>query len=130
MANEINIILTDTGLTLIAKLFQGNTQILLPITLTESLVRSGYYFGDSPASITDGSYTVIIQTVAGVVKGFGSIAFINNKESNFVQVGELNALSGLQKGITATNTPTARAAGTVSVAVAGYGTNNVTVNRN
>ena len=130
MANEINIILTDTGLTLVAKLFQGNTQIGSDITLTESGVRSGYYFGDSPANIADGSYTVIIQTNGAVVKGFGTVAFVNGKESNFLQVGELNAISGLQNGITATNTPTSRVAGNVSVTVNGYGTNNTTVKRN
>ncbi len=131
MANEINIILpsSQTGLVMSAVLLQGGNIIGSPIALTESINQDAYYYGDAPTSIANGEYTVLFYSNAGVNKGSGSIYFVNNKEVTGVQLGELNALQGLQPGIPAINTVNSRTAGNVEVAVANYGSDPTTVTR-
>ena len=133
MANEINIMLTETGLTLVAKLFQGNTQTGSNISLTESNTISGYYFGNSPGSIANGNYTAIIQTNAGVIKGWGSISFINNKEvtlgTNVIPISELWQLQGLDSNNPMNVTPISRTTGGIDLVITGDGVNTTTVQR-
>lgn len=78
MANEINIVLIETALTLVAKVWNANTQVGSDISMTENTNRLGHYYGDSPASIADGEYTIIIETDGGIVKGSLSATFQNN----------------------------------------------------
>jgi azurin len=79
MANEINIVIPDSGLTLVAGIWSAATQIGSNISLTENTSRLGHYYGNSPASIVDGVYMLIVETDLGVVMGANEVRFLSNQ---------------------------------------------------
>lgn len=131
MANEINVVLPETGLTLVAKFWNGSAQVGSDIPLTENVNRSGHYYGDAPASITDGRYMVIVETSpGGVVKGFTSQQYIDDELTDGgTQLDELHKIHGLQVDNALTVTPTSRSAGAVSQVISGDGIASSTVTR-
>ena len=130
MANEINIVLTETGLTLKGKFWTGNTQIGSDVTMTENTNRSGHYYGNAPGSIADGIYTLIIETSGGVVKGSNSIQFADNAIVISTQVDELHKIQGLQAAKPMTVTPSTRDAGAgIHQNITGDGVTTTTVTR-
>jgi ligand-binding sensor domain-containing protein len=130
MANEINIVLSETGLTLKAKLWAGNTQEGADINLTENSGRSGHYYGDAPASVTNGTYVLIIETNGGVVKGSNEVQFIDNVlQTGFTKVDEMHKVMGLNSSAPVTVTPTSLDAGTIHVDITGDGVTTTTETR-
>ncbi len=132
MANEINVVLSETGLTLVAKIWSGDTQIGSDIALTENINRTGHYYGNAPGAITDGLYILIIETdPAGVVKASNEVQFIDNalQSGNLTKLDELHKIGGLNSAAPMTATPTSREAGAIALDVAGYGTSSTTVTR-
>lgn len=123
MANEINLVISETGLTLEAKIWSGNTQIGSDIALTENINRSGHYYGDAPGAIADGIYTLIIETTVGVVKGFNEVQFIDNvlQSGNLTKMDELWKIQGLKSGAPLTVTPTSRVADDITLVLSGDG---------
>lgn len=131
MANEINLVLSETGLTLTAKIWYGNTQIGSDINLIENTNRSGHYYGDTPVTIADGIYIMIIETGGGVVKGFNEVQFIDNslQSGNLTKLDELHKIQGLKNGTDMVVTPTSRVAGSITLAISGDGVTSSTVQR-
>lgn len=132
MANEINIVLSETGLTLVAKIWSANVQTGADIAMTENTNRSGHYYGNAPGAIADGIYILIIETSPGaVVKGFNEVQFIDNalQTGNLTKLDELHKIQGLKSGAPMTVTPTTRVAGAISLAISGDGVTTSTVTR-
>lgn len=131
MANEINIVLPDTGLTLVAKIWSGSVQIGSDIALTENVNRAGHYYGDAPVAIATGIYTLIIETAGGVIRGFNEVQFIDNllQSGNFTKMDELWKIQGLKAGSPLTVTPSARTADTISLVISGDGETSSQISR-
>jgi len=131
MANEINIVISETGLTLVGKLWQANVQTGADITMTENSGRSGHYYGNAPGAIADGIYILIIETAGGVVKGSNEVQFIDNalQSGNLTKLDELHRIQGLKSGQPMTVTPTTRVVGAISLAISGDGVTTTTVTR-
>lgn len=132
MANEINIVLSETGLTLVGKIWSGNSQIGSDITMTENSNRSGHYYGNAPGAIANGVYILIIETSPGaVIKGFNEVQFIDNalQSGNLTKLDELHKIAGLDAANPMSATSTSRTAGAVDLDVTGYGTATTTVQR-
>lgn len=131
MANEINIVLAETGATLKAKIWSGNTQVGADINLTENTNRSGHYYGDAPGAIADGIYIIIIETAGGAVKGSNEAQFIDNvmQSGNLTKLDELHKIHGLRAAAPMTVTPTTRVAGAINQVISGDGTTTSTVTR-
>ena len=79
MARELNIVLSESSLTLEAKIFDGDTQIGSNISMIENSNRSGHYYGDAPISIPDGTYVIVYEANNEPV-GFAEVSFVNNVE--------------------------------------------------
>jgi hypothetical protein len=131
MANEINIVIAETGLTLVAKLWQGNTQIGSNITMTENSNRTGHYYGDAPVSIADGIYVLIIETNTATIKGSSEVQFIDNilQTGNLTKLDELHKIAGLNADAPMSATSTTREAGDIELDISGYGGPATTVQR-
>lgn len=131
MANEINIVLPTSGLTLKAKIWSGNTQIGADINLVENTNRTGHYYGNAPGAIADGIYIVIIETAAGAVQGSNEVQFIDNvmQSGNLTKLDELHKIHGLRAAAPMTVTPTGRVAGAISQVISGDGITTSTVTR-
>lgn len=131
MANEINIVLAETALTLKAKIWSGNTQIGADINLTENTNRSGHYYGNAPGAIADGIYILIIETSGGVVKGSNEIQFIDNvmQTGNLTKLDEIHKIHGLRAAAPLTVTLTTRVAGAINQAIGGDGIASSTLTR-
>jgi hypothetical protein len=131
MANEINIVLTETGLTLVAKIWSGNTQIGSDIAMTENSGRSGHYYANAPGTVADGTYVIIIETSGGTVKGFNEAQFIGNRlqSGDFTKLDELHKIAGLNASAPMTATASHRSAGGINLAISGYGTATTVVTR-
>lgn len=132
MANEINIVIPETGLTLVGKLWQANVQVGSNITMTENTNRSGHYYGNAPGSIATGIYILIIETNGGVVKGSNEVQFIDNvmQTGNLTKLDELYKISGLKSGVPMVVTPTTRDAGAaIHMDITGDGVTSSTVTR-
>lgn len=123
MANEINIVLPTTGLTLKAKIWSGNTQVGADINLTENTNRTGHYYGNAPGAIADGTYIIIIETAAGAVQGSNEVQFIDNvmQSGNLTKLDELHKIHGLRAAAPLAVTPTARTAGAINQVISGDG---------
>lgn len=123
MANEINIVLPTTGLTLKAKIWSGNTQVGADVNLTENTNRTGHYYGNAPGAIADGTYIIIIETAGGAVQGSNEAQFIDNvmQSGNLTKLDELHKIHGLRAAAPLTVTPTARAAGAINQVISGDG---------
>lgn len=131
MANEINLVISETGLTLKAKIWSANAQIGSDINLTENSNRSGHYYGNAPGAITDGIYVLIIETDGGVVKGSNEVQFIDNalQSGNLTKLDELHKIQGLKSGVDLVVTPTSRVAGAINLTISGDGVTSSTVSR-
>lgn len=77
MNNKINLVLTQTGLTLLAKIWDNDTQIGDDIELTENTNRLGHYYGVLP-TVPNGNYCMIIETNVGVIVGSANIETYNS----------------------------------------------------
>ena len=88
MANELNIQLGQTGLTVTAQLVQAAAQIGSDISLAESGTLSGFYTGDMPA-VAAGVYLVRFVS-AGSVVGSGQIVWDGSAEVDLDDLSQFN----------------------------------------
>ena len=78
MANELNITLGQTGLTVIARLFSAGSQVGTDISLTEIVGQGGYYTGNMPAVAA--AYYDVLFLINGVIRGSNSINWSGTTE--------------------------------------------------
>jgi len=95
MADELQAVLQETGLTLTADLYQGDSVISAGNAMAE--VISGYYVGNAPA-VAAGVYTVLMLS-AGVIKASGVLVWDGSQEVSAIDLAtrssEVHARLGL-----------------------------------
>lgn len=92
MAFELKAVLTESGLTLTADIYNGSTSVASGIAMSE--VVPGFYVGDAPA-LTKGSYTVLMLS-SGVIKASGELNWDGAAEIDLSShINEMHARLGL-----------------------------------
>lgn len=127
MANEINIIANDTGLTVTAKLVIDGVQQGSTIALTESPFIPGFYLGSVPNGTPAGSYSVLAYS-AGAVISIGTLHWLGTRELDPKNLDDLHLIHGLRNGSPLTVTPAQRTAGGITQGITQAG-ETVTVSR-
>jgi hypothetical protein len=141
MANELNIALQTSGLTVTAQRYQAGAAVGSAISLTE-VGSSAFYSGNMTGAA--GTYQLVFIS-SSVNVGSGSIVWDGTAEvpvstltstqvrteltPELDEIGEVHLIHGLKTGSPLNVTPTARTAGAISQTITGDGVTTTTVTR-
>lgn len=84
MANELNIVLPDTGLIITCQLYL-NAQLTYTVSLSEVGTNSGFYTGSMPLGASAGNYLLVFRS-GGENVGSGNIIWDGNQEVTLIPI--------------------------------------------
>jgi hypothetical protein len=130
MANEIRIS-AISGLSITVQVYSGATLVGSPVAATE-IGTTGEYLASMPAAALG---TYLLVAYAGTEKIASSLMYwdgskeVGTDPEVALMTEEFLTIEGYKAGVVAENSPTMRKAGSVELAIAGYGSNFTTVQK-
>lgn len=127
MANELQILANDPGLTVTVKLVSNGMQQGADIALTESPFIPGLYLGNVPMGTPEGTYAVLAYA-GGLLVSTGVLQWLGDRELDPKILDDVHLIHGLRPDSPLTVTPTQRTAGDIEQSITQAG-ENVTITR-